>query len=145
MGKGNLIKLDVNKRRQILLWVFQKRPDLDDYGLGDFLYFLDFDWYEKTKKYLTGTTYKKRKQKMKIPAFYPGKPNLECLSEEEKEFIEQTFKRFSKKSCEEIIEMSRMDIPYLTTDYNKSLPYKKVFSRTKNNRTRTEKKPPKQK
>lgn len=50
---------DSEKMREVILYILNKRPNIDEETLCNILYFIDFDFYEKFEEHLIGATWKK--------------------------------------------------------------------------------------
>ena len=60
--RNNKPKLNKRKIKEILLYILSKKKDIDLKTLYNIFYFIDFDYYEKYEKQLTGMTYIKDKE-----------------------------------------------------------------------------------
>lgn len=47
------------KAREVILYILNKYPSINQETLYNMLYFIDFDYYEKYQKHLIGFTWKK--------------------------------------------------------------------------------------
>lgn len=135
------------------------KPNIGETVIYKLLYFIDFDYYERYEEQLIGATYKKnihgptpmefRKitermiadaEIIKVPDKYfsypqtkylPKRgPDLSCLSAREKATIDNVLDRLSEMNARQISEYSHQDVPWLTTDEGKIIPYEAVFYRT---------------
>ena len=57
MIRNNHPKLNKKKLRGVILYLARRVPDLTEEKLHCLLYFIDFDYYEKYERSLTGLTY----------------------------------------------------------------------------------------
>ena len=57
MIRNNKPKLNKKKLRNVILYLAQRVPDLTEEKLWCLLYFIDFDFFEKYNRSLTGLTY----------------------------------------------------------------------------------------
>lgn len=55
--RNNHPELNKKKLRNVILYLAECIPDLTEEKLGYLLYFIDFDFYEKYERSLTGLTY----------------------------------------------------------------------------------------
>lgn len=150
------------KFREILLYILDKvgaKSNVGETVIYKFLYFIDFDFYEKYEEQLIGATYKKNrfgptpiefaaivnsmisdKEIEKIKSTYYQKeqkkylplrkPNLDCLSARELTLIDQVLSRLSDKNASQISDHSHGDIPWKVTDDGEVIDYETVFYRT---------------
>lgn len=57
--RNNHPRVNKKKLRAVILYLAQRVPDLTEEKLHTLLYFIDFDFYEKYERSLTGLTYVK--------------------------------------------------------------------------------------
>ena len=58
--------LNEEKAREVILYILEKMPGIDEETLCNKLYFIDFDYYEKYESHLLGFTWKKITKKISI-------------------------------------------------------------------------------
>lgn len=156
-------KVKPEKLREVLLYVLEKvgaKPNVGETVLYKLLYFIDFDYYEKTGQSITGLSYI-RNHYGPTPAidfksvvkgmekadelecidtkyfkniqrkYLPNKrADLKDLSADEIKHIDETLARLSDKSASELSELSHYDTPWLTAKPGKKIDYRGVFYRT---------------
>lgn len=134
------------------------KPNVGETVLHKLLYFIDFDYYEKFEENLMGATYiknhhgptsvelgeimKEMQKRGEIEAvksqyfkylqkkYLPRKrPNLDILSAQEIEHIDDVLARLSDKNAAEIENYSHEDIPWKSARDGKPLSYESVFYR----------------
>ena len=127
------------KLRQIVLYLTQKsrlRPFIW-HNIYSFLYFIDFDFYEKYECHLAGATYIKTDDPQ--VGFLNLVDNLvdkkdegvpEFLTIREKNVIKSVFKRLSKKNSNGLLELCQKDIPWRCAQEDETIEYESVFYRT---------------
>ena len=153
---------DINKFKQVFLYVLNKvgsKPNVGQTVLHKLMYFIDFDYFEKHGKSITGIIYKKNhhgptfdpsliksleddlsiipidknyrglKQKKYLPTI---EPDLSVLSGEETKHIDDVLSRHSNKTAMQIEDYSHGDIPWMVTKKNQSIEYESVFYRDEN-------------
>lgn len=156
-------KTDPEKLREVLLYVLEKvgaKPNVGETVLYKLLYFIDFDYYEKTGKSITGLTYvrnhfgptptrdfvsvvegMKRNNELEVvetkyfkntqKKYLPRKSaRLTDLKADELMHIDETLARLSDKSAIELSELSHYDTPWLAAEDGKPIDYRGVFYRT---------------
>jgi transcriptional regulator with XRE-family HTH domain len=135
------------------------KPNIGETVIYKLLYFIDFDYYERYEEQLIGATYKKNRhgptpmefrkiaermiadeEIIKVPDKYFSYPqtkylplrvpDLSCLSAREKATIDNVLARLSEMNARQISEYSHQDVPWLTTNEGKIIPYEAVFYRT---------------
>lgn len=135
------------------------KPNIGETVIYKLLYFIDFDYYERYEEQLIGATYKKNihgptpmefrtitermiadEEIIKVPdksfsypqtKYLPKRgPDLSCLNAREKATIDNVLDRLSEMNARQISEYSHQDVPWLTTDEGKIIPYEAVFYRT---------------
>lgn len=135
------------------------KPNIGETVLYKILFYVDFDYYERFEEQLIGATYiknhhgptpiefakiieKMEKEKdlirVKDKYFnYPQTkylplrdPDLTVLNVREKELIDEVLNKLSDMNASQISEYSHNDVPWLTTDEGKIIPYESVFYRT---------------
>lgn len=156
-------KVKPEKLREVLLYVLDKvgaKPNVGETVLYKLLYFIDFDYYEKTGHSITGLSYI-RNHYGPTPAvdfkqvvegmeelgeldiattkffhnnqkkYLPTKPaNLRDISAEEVKHIDETLARLSDKTANELTELSHYDTPWLVANQGEKINYRDVFYRT---------------
>lgn len=151
------------KLREVLLYVLEKvgaKPNVGETVLYKLLYFIDFDYYEKTGHSITGLTYVRNHfgptptrdfvnvvEGMKAQGelevveteyfkhnqrkYLPRiSTNLSELSASELQHIDETLSRLSDKTASELSELSHYDTPWLAAEDGKPIDYRGVFYRT---------------
>lgn len=151
------------KFREVLLYILEKvgaKPNVGETVLYKLLYFIDFDYYEKTGHSITGLTYirnhygptptrdfisivegMKANDELEVletkyfrntqKKYLPRiKVELRELKASELQHIDETLTRLSDKSASELSELSHYDTPWLTTEDGKPIDYRGVFYRT---------------
>lgn len=151
------------KLREVLLYVLEKvgaKPNVGETVLYKLLYFIDFDYYEKTGHSITGLTYVRNHfgptptrdfvnvvEGMKAQGelevveteyfkhnqrkYLPRiSTNLSELSASELQHIDETLSRLSDKTASELSELSHYDTPWLAAEDGKTIDYRGVFYRT---------------
>lgn len=151
------------KLREVLLYVLEKvgaKPNVGETVLYKLLYFIDFDYYEKTGHSITGLTYvrnhfgptpardfvsvvegMKAKQELEVvetkffkntqKKYLPLQPSkLNQLSANELQHIDETLARLGDKSATELSELSHYDTPWLVAKQGEKINYRFVFYRT---------------
>ena len=153
---------NLEKFKEVLLYILNKagaKPNVGETVIYKFLYFIDFNHYERYEEQLIGATYKKNKygptplefrkvvdkmieagEILKIPDKYFNypetkylplrNPDLSRLSAREKDVIDHVLDRLSDMNAGQISEYSHNDVPWLTTDEGGIIPYEAVFYRT---------------
>lgn len=156
-------KAKPEKLREVLLYVLGKvgaKPNVGETVLYKLLYFIDFDYYEKTGKSITGLGYI-RNHYGPTPAidfkqvvegmeacedleivetkyfsntqrkYLPNKASdLHELSAGEIKHIDETLARLSDKSATELSELSHYDTPWIVAKQGEQIQYRDVFYRT---------------
>ncbi|MCJ7525662.1 MAG: DUF4065 domain-containing protein [Candidatus Aminicenantes bacterium] len=134
-------------------------PNVGETVLYKLLYFIDFDYYEMYEEQLIGASYQKNHhgptpvefkkivdcmikeeeiEKVKSEYFsfpqtkyLPRRPaDLSKLMANEINMIEKILCRFADWNAAQISEYSHNDIPWMTTEKGKIIPYEAVFYRT---------------
>lgn len=156
-------KTDAMKLREVLLYVLEKvgaKPNVGETVLYKLLYFIDFDYYEKTGRSVTGLTYvrnhfgptptrdfvsvvegMKARGELEVVETEYFKHNqrkylprvhadLAELSASELQHINETLGRLSDKTASELSELSHYDTPWLAAEDGKPIDYRGVFYRT---------------
>lgn len=151
------------KLREVLLYVLGKvgaKPNVGETVLYKLLYFIDFDYYEKTGQSVTGLNYlrnhfgptpsidfKQVVEGMELnndletvetkyfnntqKKYLPNKKaDLQALSANEIKHIDETLARLSDKSAKELSELSHYDTPWLAAKEGGHIDYRGVFYRT---------------
>ena len=135
------------------------KPNIGETVLYKLLFYIDFDYYERYEEQLIGATYiknhfgptpkefvkivekmEKDKELMRVKDKYFAhpqtkylplrEPDLSLLSGREVELIDEVLNRLSDMNANQISEYSHNDVPWLTTDEGKVIPYESVFYRT---------------
>ncbi len=135
------------------------KPNIGETVIYKILYFIEFDYYEKYEEQMMGATYIKNvygptpiefkdivrkmiedKQIMKVAGSYFEYPqtkylplrkfDLSKLRATEIEVIDDVLNRLSDMNAAQISEYSHNDVPWLTTEDQKSIEYEAVFYRT---------------
>jgi transcriptional regulator with XRE-family HTH domain len=157
----NVPAKNLDRFREVLLYILGKvgsKPNVGETVIYKFLYFIDFNYYEKYEEQLIGATYLKNQhgptpiefkkiiekmikdkeiEKVKSTYFaFPQtkylplrKPNLSKLKANEMELIEDVLCRLSDMNAVQISEYSHNDVPWLTTESGKEIEYESVFYR----------------
>ncbi len=156
-------KFNPEKLREVLLYILEKigaKPNIGETVLYKLLYFIDFDYYEKHGKSITGLTYirnhfgptpamsfkevvkgLKENDELEIvetkffsntqKKYLPTKSvKLEKLSAKELEHINEELVRLSDKTASELTELSHYDTPWVVAKQGKAIEYRDVFYRT---------------
>ena len=151
------------KLREVLLYVLEKvgaKPNVGETVLYKLLYFIDFDYYEKTGQSITGLSYvrnhfgptpaidfkqvvtsMKKLGELEVidtkffnnsqKKYLPTKSaNLRNLSANEIKHIDETLGRLSDKTASELSELSHYDTPWLVAKQGEKIAYRGVFYRT---------------
>lgn len=151
------------KLREVLLYVLEKvgaKPNVGETVLYKLLYFIDFDYYEKTGHSITGLTYvrnhygptpalefkdiiegMKQADELEVVETKYFKNNqkkylprisidLSNLSAKELQHIDETLARLSDKSASELSELSHYDTPWVVAKQGEPIAYRGVFYRT---------------
>jgi len=134
-------------------------PNVGETVLYKLLYFIDFDYYEMYEEQLIGASYQKNhhgptpvefkkivdhmikeEEIEKVKSEYFNFPqtkyfplrtaNLSLLKANEINIIDKVLCRFSDWNATQISEYSHNDIPWMTTENGKIIPYEAVFYRT---------------
>jgi transcriptional regulator with XRE-family HTH domain len=153
---------NLEKFKEVLLYILNKagaKPNVGETVIYKFLYFIDFNHYERYEEQLIGATYKKNKygptplefrkvvdkmieagEILKIPDKYFNfpqtkylplrNPDLSRLSAPEMIVIDHVLDRLSDMNAGQISDYSHNDVPWLTTDEGDIIPYESVFYRT---------------
>ena len=157
------LQTNPEKLREVLLYVLEKvgaKPNVGETVLYKLLYFIDFDYYEKTGHSITGLTYVRNHfgptptrdfvnvvEGMKAQGelevveteyfkhnqrkYLPRiSTNLSELSASELQHIDETLSRLSDKTASELSELSHYDTPWLAAEDGKPIDYRGVFYRT---------------
>ncbi|MFH2108347.1 MAG: Panacea domain-containing protein [Chrysiogenia bacterium] len=134
-------------------------PNVGETVLYKLLYFIDFDYYEMYEEQLIGASYQKNhhgptpvefkkivehmikeEEIEKVKSEYFNFPqtkylprrqaDLSKLKANEINLIDKVLCRFSDWNASQISEYSHRDIPWMTTESGKIIPYESVFYRT---------------
>ncbi len=158
-----VINEKVETLREVLLYVLDKvgaKPNIGETVLYKLLYFIDFDYYEKTGKSVTGMQYIKNhygptptqsfgsvvqamKEKGELETvetkhfshkqkkYLPViKPSLNQVSGEELRHIDEVLARLSDKNASELSTLSHRDMPWLATKDGAIIDYQLAMYRT---------------
>ena len=135
------------------------KPNIGETVLYKLLFYIDFDYYERYEEQLIGATYIKNHHgptpkefakivekmmsenditRVKDKYFnYPQtkylplrEPDLTVLNGREKDLIDEVLNKLSDMNAAQISEYSHNDVPWLTTNDGKIIPYESVFYRT---------------
>jgi len=158
----NVPQRNLKKFKEALLYILGKvgsKPNIGETVIYKFLYFIDFDYYEKYEEQLVGASYIKNtygptpiefrkivdkmiKDKEIVKAaneyfsfpqtkYLPlRKPDLTELKASEVELIDEVLCRLSGMNATQISDYSHNDVPWLTTEGGKIIEYEAVFYRT---------------
>jgi transcriptional regulator with XRE-family HTH domain len=153
---------NLKKFKEVLLYILKKvgsRPNVGETAIYKFLYFMDFNFYEKYEEQLIGATYiknnygptpkefikivddmEKKKELVRIEDKYfqyPQRkylplrePDLSILKANEIKMIDEVLEKLSDMNASQISEYSHNDIPWLTADDGDIIDYESVFYRT---------------
>jgi transcriptional regulator with XRE-family HTH domain len=158
-------KINPDKLREVLLYLTEKvgaKSNVGETVLYKLLYFIDFDYYEKNERSITGLTYiknhfgptpagafatfiSKMEQDGDIEVvdtkYYTHKQkkylprrraNLKNLNADELAHIDWEIERLSDKSANELTEFSHYDMPWAASKMGKPIHYRFVFYRGSN-------------
>ncbi len=152
---------NIDKFKQVLLYVVSKvgnRPNIGQTALYKLLYFIDFDYYEKTQQYLVGATYIKNTHGPSPISFakisrelqnkgqlvevnskffnYDQKKYLvtsdsdvSLLNASELKHIDTELERLASKTAKELSDLSHIDTPWKVAQDKGVLNYRHVFYR----------------
>ena len=156
-------RLHPEKLRDVLLYVLEKigaKPNVGETVLYKLLYFIDFDYYEKTGQSITGLTYvrnhfgptptrdfvsvvegMKANDELEVvetkyfkntqKKYLPRmSTELQQLSANELKHIDETLARLSDKSATELSDLSHYDTPWLATKPGEVIDYQLAMYRT---------------
>ena len=142
-----------------ILYRVGAKPNIGETVIYKLLFYIDFDYYERYEEQLIGATYIKNhfgptpKEFVKIvekmendgelirvkdkyfshpqTKYLPlREPNLSVVNGREVELIDEVLNKLSDMNATQISEYSHHDVPWLTTDEGKIIPYESVFYRT---------------
>ncbi len=142
-----------------ILYKVGSKPNIGETVLYKLLYFIDFDYYEKYEEQLIGATYVKNRygptplefkkiienmtkekeiDKVVSKYFeYPQtkylplrKPDFTKLNAAEIALVDEVLNKLSDMNARQISDYSHNDVPWLTTEENKTIEYESVFYRT---------------
>ncbi len=154
-------KENIEKFKQVLLYVVSKvgnRPNIGQTALYKLLYFIDFDYYEKTQQYLIGATYIKNthgpspvsfakisrelqnsRQLVEVNSKFfkydqkkylvTNDPEVSFLSASELKHIDTELERLASKTAKELSDLSHIDTPWRVAKDKTILNYRHVFYR----------------
>jgi len=148
------------KFKEVLLYILSKvgsKPNIGETVLYKFLYFIDFNFYEKYEEQLIGATYKKnpygptpiefkkivermeRKDLIKIKDKYfqyprtkylpLREPDLSKFKANEIKLIDEVLEKLSDMNASQISEYSHKDVPWLVHEDGEIISYESVFYR----------------
>ena len=150
----------IEKFEQVFLYVLNEvgsKSNIGETVLHKLMYFIDFDYYEKYKKSLTGIEYKKNLQGLtfdhSLLKQMEDKNFIQCVREtvgryEQKKYIalknaeltnfsaieikhiDKTLAQHSDKTATQIKEYSYGDVPWVITNDRETIPYESVFYRS---------------
>jgi len=156
-------QVNPEKLREVLLYVIEKvgaKPNVGETVLYKILYFIDFDYYEKYGRSITGLTYVRNhfgptptksfvgvvegmqqkgeldivetpyfshKQRKYLPTV---SLELQSLSANELDHINDELIRLADKSATELTELSHKDIPWLASKDKEVIDYQLAMYRT---------------
>ena len=153
----------VDTLREVLLYVLDKvgaKPNVGETVLYKLLYFIDFDYYEKTSKSITGLRYMKNHHgptpTQTFASVVKGmeqngdleivstkyfnhvqkkylpvtKPELKYVNGEELRHIDEVLARLSDKTAAELSGLSHRDMPWLATTDGSTINYQLAKYRT---------------
>lgn len=156
-------KTNPEKLREVLLYVLEKvgaKSNVGETVLYKLLYFIDFDYYEKYGKSITGLAYVRNHYgptpvktfaeivegmqqageleivttkffNNKQKKYLPtAKPDLQELSAIEIKHIDEELARLSDKNASELSDLSHKDTPWRVAKPGKPIEYRYVFYRT---------------
>lgn len=135
------------------------KPHIGETVLYKLLFYIDFDYYERYEEQLLGATYIKNHfgptprefvkivEKMerdgeliRVKNKYFSHPqtkylplresDLSIITGREKELIDEVINKLADMNASQISDYSHHDVPWLTTDEGKVIPYESVFYRT---------------
>lgn len=151
------------KLREVLLYILEKvgaKPNVGETVLYKLLYFIDFDFYEKTGKSITGLSYvrnhfgptpsidfKNVVEGMELSddleivetkffnntqkKYLPHKlASLDQINARELQHIDETLARLSDKTATELSELSHLDTPWRVAKQGEKIKYRFVFYRS---------------
>ncbi len=158
-----IIEENVETLREVLLYVLDKvggKPNVGETVLYKLLYFIDFDYYEKTGKSITGLKYirnhygptptktfasvvKAMEDSEELETLttkffsHPQKkylpvvkPKLEHISGEQLQHIDEVLSRLSDKTAKELSAVSHRDMPWIATKDGQQIEYQLAMYRT---------------
>ena len=156
-------KVSPTKLKNVLLYILCNvgaRPNVGETVLYKLLYFIDFDYYEKNGRSITGLTYIKNHfgptpvkelshiienmketgelEVVETPYFMHvqkkylpvRRADLSCLSADEIKHIDKVLERLADKSAAELTDLSHKDTPWIATKPNKRIDYQLAMYRT---------------
>jgi len=135
-------------------------PNVGQTVIYKILYFCDFDYYEKYEEQLIGATYVRNSygptprefakiiqmmikdgeiEEVTTKFFDKGQrkylpvknPDLSVFSGRELQHIDEEIARLGHKTAKELSDFSHKDVPWISTEIGKDIPYEAVFYRTK--------------
>ena len=165
------IRLNPSKLENVLLYVLGKvgaKPNMGETVLYKILYFIDFDYYEKFGRSITGMKYyrnhygptpdtgfrditeamikagelniiqTKFHDRVQKKYIAGGEANLQVLNGQEIRHIDEVLNRLSDKTAQEISDYAHQDTPWLVTKPRKAIDYQLAKYRTILTATTTE-------
>jgi transcriptional regulator with XRE-family HTH domain len=135
------------------------KPNIGETVIYKLLFYIDFDYYERYEEQLIGATYIKNhfgptpkefvkiiekmendKELIRVKDKYFShpqtkylplrEPDLSVFNGREIELIDEVLNKLSDMNASQISEYSHHDVPWLTTEEGKVIPYESVFYRT---------------
>lgn len=135
------------------------KPNIGETVLYKLLFYIDFDYYERYEEQLIGATYIKNhfgptpkefvkivekmendEELMRVKGKYFShpqikylplrEPDLSIVTGQEIELIDEVINKLSDMNAIQISDYSHHDVPWITTDEGKVIPYESVFYRT---------------
>lgn len=156
-------QMNPEKLREVLLYVLDKvgaKPNVGETVLYKLLYFIDFDYYEKTGQSITGLSYVRNHYgptptrdfasvvqgmskadelevvetkffKNNQKKYLPRKnASLDMLSAKELKHIDETLARLSDKTATELSDLSHLDTPWRVAKQGEKINYRYVYYRS---------------
>jgi len=157
-----IVRESPEKLREVLLYVLDKigaKPNVGETVIYKLLYFIDFDYYEKFGKSITGLTYvrntygptptrtfagvvetMKRADELEVidtkyfnhtqKKYLPAvRPVLDRLSAQELRHIDEELARLGDKSAGELSDLSHKDTPWLVAKDREPIDYRMAMYR----------------
>jgi transcriptional regulator with XRE-family HTH domain len=153
---------NLKKFKEVLLYILGKvgaKPNVGETVLYKFLYFIDFNYYEKYEEQLIGATYIKNHhgptpiefqaiinemienkeievvkskyfQHLQKKYLPHRKPDLSVFTANEIKVIDDVLQKLSDMNATTISEYSHQDVPWIVTPEQQKIDYESVFYRT---------------